>query len=256
MSVFGFNELGLKTSLKSFNATTLNTMRVAQTPDIYPVQNNPYHGYTDTEQDDTETDIVTHRVGTPNSWFGGNTAIASRPEGATSVGTVTALQNRGLYRDYDYDPETDVETESTTHWWDDDAGESITNEQADARISALSTRDGVSSIRELDENSDGVVDGYSWTQNVERTFWNFFGNSQDQTRTNTGGNRGANQDTSSQIVIYPTTQTNLGPRGNQQRPQAKQTTMSTPKKVATGVATVAGVGLIGKILYDNISNKF
>tara|TARA_R110001592_G_scaffold59420_8_gene180373 strand:- start:161 stop:928 length:768 start_codon:yes stop_codon:yes gene_type:complete len=255
MSVFGYDEIGSNMTSKLFNSDMQKSIPIANLVSRPIMNESPYHGYTDIEEE-SEENTETHSLVTPNSWFGGNTRIAERPEGATAVGTVTAIQNRGLFRDYDYDPETDTETESTTHWWDDDAGESITNEEATTRISALSSRSGVGSLIEYDDDDDGEVDGYSWTQNVERTFWNFFGNSQDQTRTNTGGNRGANQDTSSEIVIHTNPQKNLGPGGTQQQTKTNQTTISNSKKIATGFATIVGVGFIGKVVYDKVSKKF
>ena len=174
MSVFGYDEIGSNMTSKLFNSDMQKSSPIANLV-LRPVMNeSPYHGYTDIEED-SEGNTETHSLAPSNSWFGGNTRIAERPAGATAVGTVTAIQNRGLFRDYDYDPETDTETESTTHWWDDNTGESITNEEATTRIAALSSRSGVGSLIEYDEDGDGEVEGYSWTQNVERTFWNFFG---------------------------------------------------------------------------------
>ena len=220
MSVFGYDEIGSNMTSKLFNSDMQKSSPIANLV-LRPVMNeSPYHGYTDIEEE-SEGNTETHSLAPSNSWFGGNTRIAERPAGATAVGTVTAIQNRGLFRDYDYDPETDTETESTT-----------------------------------DDDDDGEVDGYSWTQNVERTFWNFFGNSQDQTRTNTGGNRGANQDTSSEIVIHTNPQKNLGPGGTQQQTKTNQTTISNSKKIATGLATIVGVGFIGKVVYGKVSKKF
>ena len=255
MSVFGFDEIGSNMTSKLFNSNTTPAIPIAHLVSRPVMSESPYHGYTDIEEE-TEGDTATHNLGTSNSWFGGNTRIAERPEGATAVGTVTAIQHRGLFRDYDYDPETDTETESTTHWWDENTGESITNEVADTRIAALSSRSGVGGLTEFDDDADGVVDGYTWTQNVERTFWNFFGSPIDRTRTNTGGNRGANQDTSSNIIMHPTNQTNLGPSGTQQRSQPTETTMSQPLKIATGVATIVGIGFVGKLIYGKLGNKF
>ena len=46
---------------------------------------------------------------------------------------------------------------------------------------------------------------------------NFLGTPQDQTKINTGGNRGANQDTSFEIIMHTNPQRNLGPGGTQQK---------------------------------------
>ncbi len=85
---------------------------------------------------------------------------------------------------------------------------------------------------------------------------NFLGTPQDQTKINTGGNRGANQDTSFEIIMHTNPQRNLGPGGTQQKTQTTQTKFSNPKTIVTSVAAIIGVAIIGKILYDNISNKF
>ena len=158
--------LNLTTFGIPINEVLLNAETFARVEALNQSPEPAYQGYTDVEEGQT-----THNIG-QDTW-GPNTQITEMPTGATSLGTVTAIQNRGIYRDYDYDSATDSETVSTTHWWDENTGESITNEEANTRISALDLRNGVGGLTQIDGNNDGVVDGYSWTQNVERTFWNF-----------------------------------------------------------------------------------
>lgn len=63
-----------------------------------------------------------------------------------------------------------LETQSTTHWYDWNTDSSITNEEAQASIASLSNRAGARNLQEFDEDGDGNIDRYSWTQDVQRTF--------------------------------------------------------------------------------------
>ena len=147
-----------------------------------------YHGFTDVEDENTEGSQVTHSVNAGN-WWGGNSQIANRPEQATDVGSVTVLDNRRLERDWDIDEETGAETQSTTHWYDWNTDSSITNEEAQASIASLSNRAGARNLQEFDEDGDGNIDSYSWTQDVQRTFWNFLDRPSRNTNSATDSSR-------------------------------------------------------------------
>ena len=168
MSVFGVDEFGTPN-----NNLILNAMMPIDTSTISMETRTDYQGFSDVEAGDSETPQTTHAVGSADWWQGGRTEITERPESATDVGTVTTIQQRGLHRDYDYDEETNTETPSTTHWWDELSGNRLSNEEVESRVASLSNRDGARNLREFDEDGDGITDSYSWTQDVQRTFWNF-----------------------------------------------------------------------------------
>ena len=190
MSVLGVDTFGSPINNLVLNANTQNSMTGTVLRGNQPAMAiSDYHGYTDVEDENSEDSQVTHSVGQANNWFGGNPQIANRPEQATDVGSVTVLDDRGLSRDLEYDEETDTESLSTTHWYDWNTDRSYTNEEAEARIASLSNRGGVRNLQEVDEDGDGATDSYSWTQDVQRTFWSFLDRPSRNTNSATDSSR-------------------------------------------------------------------
>ena len=189
MSVLGVDTFGSPINNLVLNANTQESMEGQFISLIQPnMATSNYDGFTDVEDENTEGSQVTHSVNAGN-WWGGNSQIANRPEQATDVGSVTLLDNRGLSRDLDYDEETDTESLSTTRWYDWNTDTSYTNEEAEARIASLSNRGGVRNLQEVDEDGDGTTDSYSWTQDVQRTFWSFLDRPSRNTNSATDSSR-------------------------------------------------------------------
>tara|TARA_R110001599_G_scaffold12013_3_gene56415 strand:+ start:28696 stop:29400 length:705 start_codon:yes stop_codon:yes gene_type:complete len=189
MSFLGVDTFGSPINNLVLNANTQESREGQFISMIQPnMAMSNYHGFTDVEDENTEGSQITHSVNAGN-WWGGDSQIANRPEQATDVGSVTILDNRGLERDWDIDEETGAETQSTTHWYDWNTDSSITNEEAQASIASLSNRAGARNLQEFDEDGDGNIDSYSWTQDVQRTFWNFLDRPSRNTNSATDSSR-------------------------------------------------------------------